>query len=240
LPDKESCITGRQAYFWALQKHWPDVLSSLRSDVLPIYKPRIHEEDGQRSIILESWERLQAEPERKELVSVIRAWGDRFRITEGWIFQEALDTLTVYSQRPGSKDTEWFWRDIQMRFHPRFTPVLEKNFWYPPERGWPETWGAFKAHMEAQFRTQLNEYRRMVESKFGIGKDMMARDAGWTARYQKGETAIEIAEGENLIGYSDPEQAVFKAISKFAKLISLRLRRRGERIRPKPSVSLKP
>jgi hypothetical protein len=68
----------------------------------------------------------------------------------------------------------------------------------------------------------------------------MVRDAEWAVRYQKGESAIEIAESSNLIGYADPEQAIFKAINTFATSISLKLRRRGERYKRTTSIPPKP
>jgi hypothetical protein len=94
--------------------------------------------------------------------------------------------------------------------------------------------------MESQFSAQIAEYRRMVETKFGIGKDLMDRDAEWTARWQKGESVNDITDTAGLIGYDDPAQTVFKAISNFAKAISLKLRRRGERTRRSASVLPKP
>ncbi len=188
-------------------------------------------------MIIESWEKLQTDTERTGLLPALQAWADRFRITDSWILEAALDTLSIFSPRqPGGIDREWAWRYNTRGFHPNFKPTLETNVWYPPEHGWQESWDAFKDRMESQFSTQLASYRRMVESKFGIGKEMMVRDAEWTVRYQKGESAIEIAESAALIGYADPEQAIFKAISKFATSISLRLRRRGERIKKRTSV----
>jgi hypothetical protein len=86
--------------------------------------------------------------------------------------------------------------------------------------------------MESQFKSQLGQYRRTIEHRFSVGREKIVfRDAGWTARCQKGETAIEIAGSEDDIGLKDPEQAVFRAISRFSKSIGLNLRRRGERLK---------
>ena len=202
-------------------------------DVSPVYFPQLHiAEDGSRWIVIESFEKLKSQSERAPLLSALETWAASFRVTEIWIFEAALDTLSTYSLRqPGAIEREWLWRYNPRGFHPPFTPILENSVWYPPERGWHEPWDAFKRRIESQFSNQLAAYRRMVESKFGIGKEMMARDAAWAVRYQKGESAIEIAESAGLIGYADPEQAVFKAINKFAASISLKLKRRSERIR---------
>jgi hypothetical protein len=200
--------------------------------VLPAYEPKFHiAEDGSHWLIIESWERLQSDPDRKKLLDAIKEWGARFRVTETWIFEAALYTLSIYCSQSGGKPDEWIWRYKPSGFHPIFTPELEQNYWYPTSGGWPEDWKTFRRRMARQFNAQLSAYRRTVEERFGIGREMIDRDAQWTARYQKGETAIEIADAEGLRGYSDAEQTVFRAISEFAKTISLRLRRRGQRVK---------
>lgn len=54
-------------------------------------------------------------------------------------------------------------------------------------------------------------------------RDNLARDAEWTARYQKGEQVFEIAVG--MKRYKDCEQTVYRAVERFATFIGLNLRR---------------
>lgn len=239
MADRPS-LSGQRAYLSALNKHWPELLESLKSDVAPTYRtPWDTNADGVKSGIRETWHLLRSNPRRIGLLRVMEQWADRFRITETWILDSALDTLFIYcpeNRIPGMIGAWTFWRLLPNGPQAHFEPRLQKSHWYPSPNAWPgESWDSFKKRMESQFRTQLAEYRRVVEDRFGTGKEMIPRDAEWTVRYQRGESAIEIAESADLIGYEDPEQAVFKAISKFARSIHLNLRRRGERPR-KPSV----
>jgi hypothetical protein len=202
--------------------------------------------------ILESWERTEVDPERKTLIAALRQWAVRFRITEDWIFDAALETLITYFPRhegpldamlptiPKRDPNEpWLWRYRPKGFHPRFKPAFEADFWYPPHHGWNESWDDFKHRMESQLSTQLIQYRRTVETSFAIGKkETLQRDAEWTARYQRGESAIEIAETKEW-NIQDPEQAIFRAVSRFAQSIGLNLRRRGRRTK-RPVVQSKP
>jgi hypothetical protein len=225
-------IVARQAYFMALRAHWPEVLNSLRADVSPKYGPRWHEGGGERRIVHESWETLHSDPARKELLTAFQNWAGRFRIREDWIIQTALDTLQNYSDftptplvRPeGNQD--WFWLYMPAGQDPRFLPTFDANVWYPPKNGQMEVWHEFKCRMKSQFKKRLEEYRRMMESMYGARKDNSIRDAEWTARYQKGDAAFEIATG--LTGY-DPEQAVYRAVARFASIIGLKLRQNRKR-----------
>jgi len=172
-------------------------------------------------------------------------WGAEFNITEAWIFESALDMLLAYFQLgddPGS-DAEgyrlWWYRS--RGFHAGFEPKFSQNVWYPPKGGWHESWEDFRSRMNAEFRQQLSEYKRYVEVKFSTEKEehLLRRDAEWTVRYQKGESAAEIVQTIDIGSLDDPEQAVFRAIDRFAKSIGLNLRKRGVRrkrtsVRPRP------
>jgi hypothetical protein len=93
---------------------------------------------------------------------------------------------------------------------------------------WSESWAKFEGRMRSEFKEQLFAYRRTVDVKFDIGREEhLNRDAAWTVLYQRGESVIAISEKADLKGYSDPEQAIFRVIKRFAEMIGLRLRRRG-------------
>jgi hypothetical protein len=242
LDEEIASLPARQEYLLALQSCWPEVLQTLRIDVLPVYQPRWHEYQHEgttrRAPISEGrWATFQAQTDRLELLTALTRWGAQFNFTEAWIFESALDALQSYFQR-GICDDERIWWYSSRGFHSGFEPKFSQNVWYPPEGGWPESWDGFKTRMTAEFREQITAYRRFVEVKFGVGKEehILRRDAQWTARYQKGELAVEISDTARLIGYLDSAQAVFVAIKTFAKLAGIRLRRRGERIPGRPSV----
>jgi len=241
-------MKARQAYFMALRKYWPELLDSLRENALPKYRPhwlpftaavvigdverdatlsRLNAKDGMFQ--LESWDALQNDSERTELLKSLQEWGARFRITEAWIFQVALDTLQGYSAypdtpigfaRPKGSEGAWFWlyvpRNPFSTFEPKFSKLGE-DVWFPQQ-----DWKVFRTRLLADFTSQLEAYRRMAEKRFKA-TDNLTRDAEWTARYQKGETAIDIASG--LKRYKDSEQAVYRAVDRFALAIGLNLRK---------------
>jgi crotonobetainyl-CoA:carnitine CoA-transferase CaiB-like acyl-CoA transferase len=70
-----------------------------------------------------------------------------------------------------------------------------------------------------------------MERRFGLNieHEQFARDAKWTALYQKGMPAFQIAEQEKLPKHEDPKQTVFRAVSRFSKSIGLNLRSRAGR-----------
>jgi hypothetical protein len=230
------------------------MLASLRLDVLPVYEPKWHEYelkatglDGVAEVLEgmarripigeEIWTRFQTDSDRPALREAMARWGEQFNVTEAWIFESALDALLAYFQL-GTESEHWVWWYQPRGFHARFEPKFPQNIWYPPRGGWAESWKDFKARMNLEFRRQLSDYKRYVEVKFGVGKEehLLRRDAEWTARYQKGELAVAICESAELTGYDDSAQAVFVAIKTFAKLIGLKLRKRGQRIPKKISV----
>jgi hypothetical protein len=232
-------LEARTAYFRALEELWPEVLETLLRDVMPLYEPRWDTSGTQQIPILDLWEHLQQDGERKELVDSIKRWAAHFRITEGWFYNSALETLIVYCPKPVPPGTpvretilRRHWHGTSSPSHPIFKPEFRDTVWYPPQRGWTEPWDVFKKRIESQLSSYLATYRRTVELKYGVGREEnLLRDATWTVRYQKGETAIDIAETDNPGGL-DPEQIVFRAVSRFAKSIGLNLRRRGQRVKP--------
>jgi hypothetical protein len=215
----------------ALRKHWPELLDSLHVNVMPKYRPQWsafkNAEGGMWGF--ESWAVLQNDSERPELLKSLQDWGARFRITEAWIFQTALDTLQGYSEyanapmvfaRPPGSEAEWFWLYAPRAPYPAFQPRLAykfgENVWYPQE-----DWKHFRNRVLDPFMAQMMDYRRAVEARLGAGENL-ARDAEWTARYQKGEQATEI--GFSMTTYYDL-QTVYRAVERFALAIGLNLRK---------------
>jgi hypothetical protein len=193
LTDATFSIAGRAHYFWALDEHWAEVLTTLRVEVCPIYRP-LWKDSSELIPITESWEQLQSDVERKDLLRSLRRWAAEFGITEDWIFEAALKTLMRYSPLKPSQiqdeNESWLWAYNPRSSHPPFKPTFEDNVWYPR----PEGWQVFKRRMEKQFSAQLAKHRRLVEHTLGIGKDRMERDAKWTALYKKGIPALEMPQ----------------------------------------------
>jgi len=77
MPENIINLRGRQAYIYALEKNWPETLAALRS-ISPIYEPVWHFDEGRRIGMLESWARLQADENRKELHNRLKLWAREF------------------------------------------------------------------------------------------------------------------------------------------------------------------
>ena len=153
-------LEARRAYFRALEEHWPEVLDGLVRDVLPLYEPRWHTEAKLRFLVIDRWEYFQQGTERKNLRDALQKWAAKFRITEAWILDAALETLLIYcpqvqptTNAPREKGSVRFWR-IPLDFHPVFTPAFDRAVWYPPQRGWWERWESFKSRMQHQFSSK--------------------------------------------------------------------------------------
>jgi hypothetical protein len=193
---------------------------------------------------VDSWERFQTDCEQSVLLATLRPWAEQFRITEDWIFEAALDTLAKHSYqiaKNGDSGRQWDWAYTPRGFHPTFEPVFSDNFWYPPHLGGlREDWKQFRKRMSADFQRQLSEYRTAIEKRFEIGREERFRmEAGWTARYQKGESVADIVQSIEIGNLADPEQTVYRAIERFAKNIALTLRKRGTRRKKRTTVQPK-
>ena len=216
-------IPGRVAYLRALNAEWPEVLEELRDDVAPKYA--------------DLWKDMPAAPSNSLSLSFIeneikilakikdeinsnpywRRWMRTFAIKDEWILDAALETI---SWNYSSKDTTagWFWLYVPETRNPVFSPTFDHNLWIPSE-----PWASFGKRIRAQISGQLSQYRRDCNRRTGTSKPELKRDAIWTVRYQKGVLAREMAE-ELREGYEEPEQAVYRAIDRFAKSIGLTLR----------------
>jgi len=235
MPHEQVSIQGRYHYFLALDKHWPEALGGLRDDVLSVYSPNRHYIPS----IHHAWKIVQSQPVMADLLTSLKAWAERFQVSEDWIFETALDTLLIYSDplwrkhpTPGfDVEGQWRWQYLHKANDPPFSFEPENPLWSPPERGGNEEWDQFRKRIAKQFNAQLTDYRAAMERRFAlkIEHDQLARDAKWTALYQKGMPAFQIAEQEQLPRHEDPKQTVFRAVSRFARSIALNLRSRAGR-----------
>lgn len=235
-------LIGRRLYFMAIQKHWPEVLQSLRIHVAPTYEPAktigtasLRELGGAKWTVplTETWSRFCGDERQQETRANLEHWAKGFSITEEWILEAALHTMCYYhvvrQQRKVPEKEPWYWHPEFPDFG-TFVPALHANGWMPPEVGFGgEPWAKFKARMCSQFMRELERYRNETNKSYGAKKINMERDAKWTVLYRKGVPAFEIAIG--LLGYDDPEQAVYKQAARFAESIGLNLPKKPRRER---------
>jgi hypothetical protein len=118
------------------------LLNALRTAVSPKYEPRWYADDPKSGKILaESWKGIESDP-RKELMTALKSWADRFRITDEWIVQTALHMLQAHSKYKTTPyyldaidDEEWCWLYVPQSTYPRFqfrTNVVEDSWFLHP------------------------------------------------------------------------------------------------------------
>ena len=221
-PDETGNIPGRLAYLKAFDHLWPEALQELRDEVAPKFAHLWNDmpDSPSNRIPLERMGRLASiEDEMRSLSSmmILRRWARGFEIRDQWIFDAAVDTI-LWHYDTGNVNGPWFWFPLESR-NPPFNPTISGT-WYPSE-----SWGEFQERIGAQINGQLAHYRRDCKRRSSTSKPELTRDAQWTVRYQRGNRAKDIAAGL-FRGYQQPEQAVYRAIKRFAKDIGLTLRSR--------------
>jgi hypothetical protein len=229
---KELNLAGRDAYFQALHELWPELLSELMENIAPQFASLWADRPAPTGIMEQrfKWHAVVLSrfrsPENKARLSL---WARGYRVKDAWILDAAVNTI-IYHYEAGDgdllKNGDWVWMYVPsyLRIPFEIEPFQDAS-WVPSnfsQFGMGETWGEFSRRIRSQLDAQLAAYRLQVNARRGIGKGNLSRDAAWTVRYQKGETAKAIA-AELRGPYRDHGQAVFRAIDRFAKSIDLTL-----------------
>jgi hypothetical protein len=169
---------------------------------------------------MERFEEVRKFVSDTETTDALWRWARSFQIVDKWMMKAAIDTLLW--QCNSGNTSHWSWVYMRTDKDPAFAPVLTLNVWNPAE-----PWEDFSSDIRKQITKQLLEYRTAVQHMHGVLKSQTSRDADWTALYQKGMKATDIAQRYlSNAPHKDPTQAVSKAIERFAESIHLTLRSR--------------
>ena len=218
-------VTGRAAYLKALQREWPEALRALQNDVFPLvaylWKDKA-KQPAQLDFSIENIPEFLEVTRSEEVAKALRYWARDFSVSDEWMLNVARFTIFLNGENLNNYQGDWRgWVDWPPIAQRPMEVKLIGRLWIPPEQGGFETWEEFTERLNAQLKEQLLRYRKQTSLYYGTPKENMDRDAGWTVRYQKGERAFTIAEG--LIRHGDPEQAVYRAVERFAGSIGLTL-----------------
>jgi len=220
--DEADNIPGR-----FVNRLWPEVLRKLRDDVAPKYAdlwtdiPEFVPNNLSLTAKRIEFElRIEDELNSHGSMLILSRWGSDFGIQDKWIFDAAVKTI-IWNYGNRNVRGRWFWLPPEPA-NPPFSPTI-RDKWYPSE-----SWGNFQERVGAQINGQLAQYRRDCRRRNNTSKPEVTRDAEWTVRYQRGARAKDIA-AELYRRYNQPEQAVYRAIVRFAKDIGLTLRSRRRR-----------
>jgi hypothetical protein len=205
-------LPARRLFLDAVSKSFPDVLLSLRKEVLPVYEPAIaHEGQFRLKGSMGPYNRDQ-QPYWRALAVGLEQWGARWRLGEEWILRAAEWTLHCWreagSKREGSEGPTGWWFATTVYSTSNEEPF---RFQHP---GWMVGFLSRKkaeADITTAFKNELHHYLEHLEAlalargyreagpsrarpKMGA-RGNRGRRYEWLARWQVGqESQAKLAE----------------------------------------------
>jgi hypothetical protein len=166
------------------------------------------------------------------LVEQVKAWGERFKLTDPWLHEAATLTLHQWHSDPVAAGARR-WAGLRNTPSQLITPAerqlkFEAQGWCVESEDWPE----FERRATDTFKQQLKAYKAGLDAKLkeiGFRRAPKLREADhfrWLALYQvRGWSPAKIANDlSEKSGRVMTENGVLRAIKRKAKLISLTLR----------------
>jgi hypothetical protein len=183
-------------------------------------------------------------PDNVQLVEFVKAWGERFKLTDPWLHQAATLTLHQWHTDPEAPGA-LFWAGLP-DMPIQTTPPAERQMMFEAQ-GWlgeSEDWIEFKRRATDTFNEQLKAYKVGVDAKL---KHIGSRSAPklrekdhfrWLALYQvRGwsprKLATDLIENDRR---DISENGVLRAIRRKAQLIGLTLRPHNKGKGKKPRI----
>lgn len=249
----------RKRLLKAIQHHRPDVLSSLATNVLPLYS-KFYRPGAKQHHLMHWWQlrdkndkegnrrRAASGGEATPLLQLERTlwrWADSYNLKEEWFLDHALQTLSLWCRHSRGVHLDWAYK-LQ---GPRYVAVdvpskfrFECDPWNPKA----DTWRSYKGKLTEEFKEASKAYRKTITATFHSRKQTAAREKleethfQWIIDYQipangKTKTMSEIARGATTSGGVDPA-TVNEAIKSLASLVDWELlpSKRGRPRKPKP------
>lgn len=159
---------GRFAFLEATLVEWPNLLHSLRSDVLPFVAAG--EEAAGHYQHLRSFAALRGTRPVPKVFAAIQAWARVHNLSDEWILDAAVQTIAAWHLSNRS-EVKWHYLPDDLN-----TPIFTPDFggqWLPPVMNW----STFKTEMDGAYRKQLRAYRETVAKLWGDNKPH-----GWSRR----------------------------------------------------------
>ena len=192
------------AFLGTVARLAPEVLHTLRRDVLPVYvaglDPARLRDPAAGGMYVMSWSTAPA-----LLREALSAWGRSWYIAKRWVYEEALPKLDEWRRCPSMADAPCGWLNCgAMEQATLRTPALafELPGWSPTREGRAE----YKATAAAAFARELDRYLDGVEEEFKTGwsdfpptpdKPSFAKHLEWLVHYQvRGERIARLAAAE--------------------------------------------
>lgn len=178
---------ARIEFFRVIKRHAPAVLSSLESDVLPLYESI---SENITVVELATWHEELAEMSRLEFVCDERGekeylaplpvschpnarfdialckWGKCHHLTDKWIFSEALKTLEAWQRSGPSGD----WACARDEYQPDVEMYEDErafHFTFDPWDAASDTRASYKKKVRESFKAWLDDYCERTEESHG-------------------------------------------------------------------------
>jgi hypothetical protein len=245
--------SARIEFFRAIKDRAPDVLSSLKSDVLSLYIATVSPEPVSEHVIVFDLAMLPetlAEMASRDMAGndelekehlglfpplyqpharfelALCKWGKGYHLTDEWIFSEALKTLNLWYHSRNVDD----WACESEAYAPdveMYDHEQAFKFTFDPWDAAIDTQAAYKKKIGEAFKDRLKDYcERMKESR-GKGKAYDNRNEDhfrWLVEHQiNGRRYEEIAQSEQDESGMDFRR-ISEAITPLAKMLGLTLR----------------
>jgi hypothetical protein len=245
--------SARAEFFRAVKRRAPVVLSSLKSDVLPLYIATVPPEPINEHVMVFDLAMLPenlAEMASRDMVGnenlekeylglfpplyqpnacfelTLCRWGKCYHLTDEWIFSEALKTLNLWYH--SSKADDWACESEA------YAPDVEMydheqafNFTFDPWDATIDTRASYKKKVGQAFKARLDDYCERMKESHGKGKAYDNRNQNhflWLVEHQiNGRRYEEIAQLEQDENGLDFRR-ISEAINPLAEMLGLTLR----------------
>jgi hypothetical protein len=188
MPGKTINFAARGEYWSAIELHWPEVMTSLRLDVFPVYRACL--KANAPGIALQALAGLSDSFKRgaveiNQLEVALRAWAEGHGFQDDWLQDVAVQSMDNWAR--GGPTSKWTYLPEELD-----APRLQINFghWIPAYTKWTE----FKRLTDQHYRRELALYRAKVRTLWGEGHPKLSQSAVWTVLWQCGKSpeAIQI------------------------------------------------
>ena len=188
-------VEAQTLFLRAVRQLVPEVLGSLRQDVLPAFKAAATDD------MLPTWERITA-PNTPHAYAPLRAalehWGAQFHLRDDWVLDVALLTVSLWAdpdlERSPDGESDWWYpvsfepqllTDEEVEFtyqYPSWAEPLVHSGWYPSKS---VRWNTFFSELDAAFRMHREVEASRGRSSRGAAKAFRAAAKAYRERTER-------------------------------------------------------
>lgn len=232
MPNQTINFAARFEYVAALEVHWPQVMTSLQENILPVYR-RCLESTGE-SLALQTLTGLcdalgrGASPELQQVALAVRTWAEEHGFRDAWLEDVAVQSMHGWAHDGAESKWTYFPEELVI---PKFQ--VDFGHWFPGNAEWPK----YKRIADRTYRCERAAYRARVRKVWGVGYSKLGQQAVWTVLWQRGGSpeAIQLKHFRTT-GQKVSVSNIQKCVHEFAASagLSLRVNKRGRSAKYNP------